>query len=85
MAQMPKFDPMDLVLSSKNVSGFNLSFFSEEHALVDAYMDQIVRWAMSGQLSVPQVTAFSIDEVPQAHSLISSGKSVGKIVLNPAC
>ena len=83
MARMPKFEPMDLVLSSKQVSGFNLSFFSEEHALVDSYMDQIVQWATQGKLRVPQVTAFSLDHAPQAHSLISSGKSVGKIVLNP--
>lgn len=28
MAQMPRFDPMQMVLESKSVSGFNLSFFA---------------------------------------------------------
>lgn len=83
MARMPKFDPMDLVISSKTVAGFNLSFFADEQALVDTYMDQIVEWAADGRLKVPRVTAFGLQDVPQAHSLISSGSSVGKIVLNP--
>jgi 2-desacetyl-2-hydroxyethyl bacteriochlorophyllide A dehydrogenase len=83
IARMPKFDPMDLVLSSKNVCGFNLSFFSEELELVDAYMKQIVEWAKEGRLRVGTVTAFKLSEVPSAHSLIQSGKSIGKIVLHP--
>ena len=83
VATMPKFDPMDLVLSSKNVCGFNLSFFAHETKLVDAYMDQITDWVARGLLRVPQVTAFELEAAPQAHTLIQSGKSVGKIVLHP--
>ena len=30
MASMPTFEPMDLVLSSKSIHGFNLSFFADE-------------------------------------------------------
>ena len=83
VASMPKFDPMDLVISSKNVCGFNLSFFSEEKRLVASYMEQLVLWLNAGKLKVAKVTAFSLAEVPMAHTLIQSGQSVGKIVLNP--
>ena len=83
VASMPKFDPMDLVISSKNVCGFNLSFFSEEKRLVASYMEQLVTWLNAGKLKVAKVTAFSLAEVPMAHTLIQSGQSVGKIVLNP--
>ena len=83
IASMPKFDPMDLVLSCKTVCGFNLSFFSEEKALVNAYMDQILKWATDGKLCVAKVTPFPLAEAPRAHSLIQSGQSVGKVVLNP--
>jgi len=31
---MPKFDAMNLVLDSKAVAGFNLSFFAEEKSLI---------------------------------------------------
>ena len=39
MLLMPKFDPMALVLESKNVCGFNLSFFADETELIKNYMD----------------------------------------------
>ena len=83
MAKMPKFDPMDLVISSKTVAGFNLSFFAEEKALVSAYMDAIVGWVAAGKLRVAKVTAYPLSEVPKAHTFIQSGASVGKLVLNP--
>ena len=83
MARMPKFDPMDLVVSSKNVCGFNLSFFADETALVASYMDQIVEWVTERKLRVSQVTEYALREVPRAHTFIQQGKSIGKLVLNP--
>ena len=78
---MPKFDPMSLVLESKAVLGFNLSFFADEHALIEQYLDQIVRWVQSSQLTVAEVTVLSMTEIAKAHQLIQSGQSVGKIVI----
>lgn len=80
LARMPKFEPMDLTLSSKAVAGFNLSFFSSEGPLVDAYLAQIIDWVDKGQLNVPKVTTFAYEDLPKAHALIQSGRSVGKIV-----
>jgi len=34
MARLPRFDPMDLVTTSRSVSGFNLSFFADEAELI---------------------------------------------------
>ena len=51
--RMPKFDPMDLVISSKNVCGFNLSFFAEEVEMVDACAElslESLCYLASGQL-----------------------------------
>jgi len=81
MAQVPKFDPMALVLESKSVAGFNLSFFSDEHELIAQYMDQLVSWIKSGSLTVPDVTVFSMDKIADAHTAIQSGQSKGKIVI----
>ena len=80
---MPKFEPMDLVLSSKAVCGFNLSFFADEQRLVDAYIDQIVSWAVGGEIVASRTTPFQLAEAPRAHELIQSGQSVGKLVLHP--
>ena len=80
MASMPAFEPMDLVLSSKSIHGFNLSFFADETDLVDAYMAQLLAWVAAGQLRVARVETFGFDMLPAAHALIQGGQSVGKIV-----
>ena len=80
MASMPTFEPMDLVLSSKSVHGFNLSFFADETDLVDAYMAQLLAWVSAGQLRVARVETFAFSSLPAAHALIQGGQSVGKIV-----
>jgi NADPH:quinone reductase-like Zn-dependent oxidoreductase len=82
MAQMPKFDPMAMVLESKAVAGFNLSFFAQEHELIAQYMDQIVDWVAQGKLGVPDVQVFAMEDIAKAHEHIQSGKSVGKIVIS---
>ena len=80
MASMPAFEPMDLVLSSKSIHGFNLSFFADETDLVDAYMAQLLAWVAAGQLRVARVETFAFGMLPAAHALIQGGQSVGKIV-----
>lgn len=107
---MPKFEPMDMTLSSKSAAGFNLSvsrvraprgsrgarrsrrvrdrrsrvlprsFFAEETDLVDAYFKQLLEWVDQGKLKAPKVTTFAFEDLPQAHVLIQSGRSVGKLV-----
>lgn len=81
MSAMPKFDPMDLVVSNKAVLGFNLSFFAEEKELVKQLFDQICDWLEQGLLECPRVVEMEMDRIGEAHDLIMSGKSVGKIVL----
>ena len=80
MASMPAFEPMDLVLSSKSIHGFNLSFFADETDLVDAYMAQLLAWVTAGRLRVARVETFGFAALPAAHALIQGGQSVGKIV-----
>jgi NADPH:quinone reductase-like Zn-dependent oxidoreductase len=81
MARMPSFDPMDLVLNSRAVAGFNLSFFADEHDLIGQYMQQLLSWVSSGQLQPASVREFELNEVGHAHALIQSGQSTGKIVI----
>jgi NADPH:quinone reductase-like Zn-dependent oxidoreductase len=78
---MPKFDPMSMVLDSKSVAGFNLSFFAEETELIEQYMEQILQWVKDETIQVPKVTVYSMEEIGLAHEYIQSGKSIGKIVI----
>eukprot|EP00602_Paraphysomonas_sp_CaronLab_P001599 CAMPEP_0185032168 /NCGR_PEP_ID=MMETSP1103-20130426/20067_1 /TAXON_ID=36769 /ORGANISM="Paraphysomonas bandaiensis, Strain Caron Lab Isolate" /LENGTH=356 /DNA_ID=CAMNT_0027567963 /DNA_START=230 /DNA_END=1300 /DNA_ORIENTATION=- len=79
--KMPKFDAMAMVVESRAVMGFNLSFFAEEHALIHEYMEQIVSWLESDKIKVAEVTVFEMKDIAKAHQLIQSGMSVGKIVV----
>jgi NADPH:quinone reductase-like Zn-dependent oxidoreductase len=78
--QMPKFDAMDMTVDSKGVLGFNLSFFADEKALIEKYLTQIIEWVDNGNLKVAAVKVFPMTSIGQAHELIQSGSSVGKIV-----
>lgn len=81
MLSMPKFDAMAMVVDSKAVMGFNLSFFAEEHELIEAYMNQVVEWISSGAIKVAEVTTYPMSDIKKAHELIQSGQSRGKIVV----
>ena len=52
-----------------------------QHTLINEYLAQIVSWIESDQLRVAEVTVFDMDQLPEAHRLIQSGMSVGKIVV----
>ena len=80
-SKMPTFDPMDMVTSNKSVLGFNLSFFADEAEIVSDLFDQICAWLKFDRLKVPRVTELELERIVEAHELIQSGKSVGKIVI----
>lgn len=79
--KMPTFDAMDMVTSNKSVLGFNLSFFADESDIVSDLFDQICVWLKYEKLKVPRVTELEMERIVEAHELIQSGKSVGKIVI----
>ena len=81
VAIMPKFDAMDLTVSNKSILGFNLSFFAEERDILSDMFDQVVEWIEEKKLLCPRVVEMEMKNVGEAHTLIQSGKSIGKIVL----
>jgi NADPH:quinone reductase-like Zn-dependent oxidoreductase len=81
MNSMPAFDPMDLTVSNKSVLGFNLSFFADEREVVGELFDQICIWLEEEKLRCPRVVTMKMENIGEAHSLIQSGSSVGKIVM----
>jgi len=81
MFRMPAFDPMQMTLESKAVLGFNLSFFADEVAVIKAYLAQVDEWVVSKELKLPNTVVFEMDKIGEAHRLIQSGQSVGKIVV----
>ncbi|GKY95840.1 hypothetical protein MPSEU_000544600 [Mayamaea pseudoterrestris] len=82
MSEMPKFDPMHMGGQNKSVLAFNLSFFAEEREMLSELFDQVQTWLEDGLLQVPRVVEMEMHNIADAHDLIQSGRSVGKIVLS---
>lgn len=69
---------------SQILTGFNLGAWFE-HRLPDtaAALEQLVGWIASGQLSTPAVQAMPLSAAAEAHRLLESGRTTGKLVLKP--
>jgi synaptic vesicle membrane protein VAT-1 len=82
MNQMPKIDFMDMVNQNKSILAFNLSFFTNECGLLSQLFTQIITWIQEQKLELPTIVEMNMKSVDQAHNLIQSGTTVGKIVIN---
>jgi len=82
MKNMPKFDPMEMGAENKAVLAFNLSFFADEREMLSDLFDQVVEWLKQGRIKPPRVVEMPMNQVADAHGLIQSGTSIGKIILN---
>ena len=77
----PRFDPMAMVDDNKAVLCFNLSYLFDELPLFHEAMRDLMAALASGALKVPRVTTVPFADVREAHRLLHSGTTVGKIVL----
>jgi len=78
---MPKFDPMDMGQHNKAVLAFNLSFFANEREMLSDLFDTIVEWLEQEKLQCPRVVEMNMKQIADAHELIQSGTTVGKLIL----
>lgn len=81
LLRTPRFSPLDLITENKSVVGFNLSFLFDRVDLLQESMTQLQEWCSSGKIQPPKVTEFDFANVAEAHRLLESGQSIGKIVL----
>jgi NADPH:quinone reductase-like Zn-dependent oxidoreductase len=79
----PRFNPMEMTGSNKNVMAFNLSYLFEQVELLSEGMEDLLRWCEEGKIKPPPVTSYALEDVAQAHKDIESGMTVGKLVLEP--
>ena len=80
--RMPKFDAMGMGSDNKGVLAFNLSFFSEERDMLADFFGVVLDWIRDGKLTCPRVSEFEgLASISEAHDMIQSGKSVGKLIV----
>eukprot|EP01047_Picozoa_sp_COSAG01_P061941 COSAG01_NODE_7800_length_3052_cov_2.179478_3_plen_429_part_00 len=79
----PRFNPLEMTATNRSVLAFNLSFLFSRVDIFEPAMRDILGWVDSGDLRVPSVQEFPMENVRAAHAAIESGRTVGKLVLIP--
>ncbi len=79
----PRFQPMAMVDANKSVLAFNLSYLFDEQGKLDSGMDQLLTELASGKLRPLPTTELPLEQAGEAHRLLQSGSTTGKLVLIP--
>jgi len=73
---------MRLTTTNTSVLRFSLSYFLlMKLRILGTYRNQISTWVETGELQYPLVVMMPMNEIADAHDLIQSGKSIGKVVI----
>lgn len=79
--RVPSFSPFEMTGTNRTVAGFNVVYMFHETERARRAMDQILGWIAAGRIKKPPVRAFPAERAAEAHGLLASGKTVGKLVL----
>ncbi|HSO32023.1 MAG TPA: medium chain dehydrogenase/reductase family protein [Labilithrix sp.] len=79
----PRFDPLTMTNENKSVMAFNLSYLFDRPEILAESMAALMSWVEQGKLGAPRVQTFPMDRVADAHRALESGKTIGKLVLQP--
>ena len=79
----PRFDPLAMTNENRSVLAFNLSYLFEAREVLAEGMAKLLGWLAEGRIAPPAVTRYRFDDVADAHRAIESGRTVGKLVLEP--
>lgn len=79
----PRFDPLEMTTASKSVLAFNLSYLFDRTDILEEGMARLGAWLEAGRLTPPPVQTYPLDRVADAHRDLESGRTIGKLVLEP--
>ncbi len=75
--------PIVLMMQSKSVLGVNMLKIADNHPKVLSFcLNKVVERAKEGKIEPVVGAEFSANEISEAHALLESGKSTGKIVVS---
>ncbi len=77
----PRFDPFAMTDANRSVLAFNLSYLFDEISIFEEALAEIVPELERGVLRPLPVTKVPFENVGEAHRMLHSGTSVGKVVL----
>jgi NADPH2:quinone reductase len=81
--QLQSLDTVKLLFRSQAVMGFHVSAVLSRPKLLAASLARLLAWFGEGRLKIQIGHTLPLSEIRQAHELLASRKSYGKIVLIP--
>jgi NADPH:quinone reductase-like Zn-dependent oxidoreductase len=79
--RIPRFSPLDMTHENKSLIAFNLSYLFHRMDLLKESMQDLLRWVEAGKIQPPALQRFSFEKVADAHRVLESGQTVGKLIL----
>ena len=76
-------DPWRLTVPNHTVTGFYLGAFLAFSDLINSTLGEIIGYVMAGKLALQVGTVLPLSQAANAHRLLESRKTTGKIVLQP--
>lgn len=81
--RVPWYTPMKLLNENRGVAGVNMGHLWDETELLGDAARQLLALYERGQIAPRVHKRFGFDQAAEAHRLLESGKSLGKIILVP--
>lgn len=78
-----KIDPVDLMSESKSILTGDLWDYLTSYEERKVRSERLFNYFSKGQISISEPTVFPLSEGKQAHEFLETGKSIGKILLQP--
>jgi NADPH:quinone reductase-like Zn-dependent oxidoreductase len=72
-----------MTTENRSVMAFNLSYLFDRVELMKEGMTQLLGWLERGELKMPTITPYRMEDVAAAHRDLEAGRTVGKLVLLP--
>jgi NADPH:quinone reductase-like Zn-dependent oxidoreductase len=83
MAQMPRFNPLNLINRNRGVFGLNLGHMWGEGEKVAGWTGEIMRGVAEGWIRPHVDRTFPFAQIADAHRHMEERKNIGKVVLVP--
>jgi synaptic vesicle membrane protein VAT-1 len=78
---VPRFNPLEMIDHNRAVLAFNLSYLFDELELLGEGMADLLSALERGEIKLPQLTEVPFDDAAEAHRLLHSGTTIGKVAL----
>ena len=79
--RIPRWNPLKMTRDNKSIVTFNLSYLFHRMDLLKEAMQDLINWVEQGKIKAPPLQIIPFEQVAEAHRLLESGNTVGKLVL----